>query len=968
VRCSKCGTVLDLGDLTSETGTPSGWSVRTPASGGGTGPAVEVSFPPGSVVAGRYEILQMIGEGGMGAVYKAKDRELDRLICLKVIRSELASRPEVLQRFKQELILARKVTHKNVVRTYDLGEFEGTRFITMEFIEGRDLKSLVQERGKIPPGEAVAILQQICRGLAAAHNEGVVHRDLKPQNVMLEANGRASIMDFGIARSIEQSGLTTAGVMIGTPDYMSPEQAMGQTADSRSDLFSAGLIFYEMLTGKLPYQADTSLGKIMKRTKERPPPPKSIDDSVPKLLSDICLRCLEIAPEKRFQKAEEILQALDATGQRSRSGTTTVIALPGLGTRPLTWKHFAVAGTVLVALIVALVFIQRKYFSPPPAAHPPLTVLLADFDNKTNDAVFDGTLEPMLSIALEGAPFISSYSRGQAHKIGAKLREGATRLDEGLARLVAVREGVSVVVAGEVSPEGGGYRLAIRAVDAATGNSLASRAMSASSKEEVLPTLSKLSARIRSALGDTTPQSAQSAAAETFTAASLEAAHSYAEAQEFQWEGKWDDAVRSYTHAVQLDPSFGRAYAGLAAMQENLGHHAEALKDYELALAQIDRMTPRERYRTRSGYYLATRNQEKAIEELSELVKQFPGDSAGVANLALAYFYKRDMSKALEEGRRAVENNPKNVLQRNNLALYAMYAGDFETAIREAQALLQLNPNFAKGYCTLALAQFAQGQTAQSTEAYNRLLGLSAWGASQAATGNADIALYQGRFSSAAETLEKGIAGDLANKETEGAANKLATLATTLLAMGRKGPALAAADRALAQSRSESVLYVVALVYLGGGAEAKAHALVAELGKMTERDPQAYAKLLEGEILLARGKAADALAAFEEARKIADTWLGRFALGRAYLEAGKFTEAYAEFETCQKRRGEATAVFLDDLPTYRIFPPVLYYFGRAQEGLKSAGAADSFKTFLGIKEKSEADPLVADARRRLAGM
>jgi eukaryotic-like serine/threonine-protein kinase len=184
--------------------------------------------------------------------------------------------------------------------------------------------------------------------------------------------------------------------------------------------------------------------------------------------------------------------------------------------------------------------------------------------------------------------------------------------------------------------------------------------------------------------------------------------------------------------------------------------------------------------------------------------------------------------------------------------------------------------------------------------------------------------------------------------------------------MGRKGPAVSAAERALAQSRPSGVLYVASLVYLEGGAEAKARALEAELGKRTEPDPQAYASLVEGEILLARGNAPKAIQAFEQARKIADTWLGRFALGRAYLAAGKFTEAYTEFETCQKRRGEATSVFLEDLPTYHYYPPILYYFGRAQEGLKSAGAADSYKLFLAIKEKSEADPLVAEARRRLA--
>jgi tetratricopeptide (TPR) repeat protein/predicted Ser/Thr protein kinase len=957
--------LLDRGDLTSATGSAGGWSLQTPGSGGRGGPATGASFPAGSVIAGRYEILQLLGEGGMGAVYKAKDRELDRLICLKVIRSQATTRPEDLQRFKQELILARKVTHKNVVRTFDLGEFEGIRFITMEFVEGRDLKSIVRERGKLPPEEAAGIIRQVCRGLAAAHNEGIIHRDLKPQNIMVEASGRASIMDFGIAGSSETTGLTVSGAFLGTPDYMSPEQAMGQRADARSDIFALGLIFYETLTGKLPYEADTALGKIMKRTKERPVPPDKVDGAVPRQLSEICLKCLELDPKDRFQKPEEILQLLDTGGQRSRSGLTAAGTLPGLPASILTWKVLGAAAVGLIVLVSAIAYFLHKRFPPVAVARVSVGVLLADFDNKTNDAVFDGTLEPMLSIALEGAPFISAYNRGSARKAGAKLQLGATRLDESLARLVAVREGVSVVVAGSIAPSSGGYQLSIRAVDATTGKAIAEEEVSASTKDEVLRVLDKLAGGLRKALGDTTPESAQLAAAETFTAASLEAAHSYAEAQEFQWAGKWDEAVRSYSHAIQLDPQFGRAYAGLAAMQENLGHHDEALKDYQQALAQIDRMTAREKFRTRGGYYLATRNPEKAIEEYSQLAQQYPADTAGIGNLALAYFYQRNMSKAVAEGRRAVENNPKNVLQRDNLALYAMYAGDFDLSIREAHNMLQLNPNFAHGLTTLALAQFAQGQNEQATATYNQLTGLNTWGASHASSGLADMAYFEGRLSNATEILEKGIAGDIANKDAEGAANKLATLATALFTMGRKAQAISTGERALAQNRSVPVLYVVSTVFLQAGAESKVHALATELGKQSEADAQAYGKLIEGEILLARNDPPGAIQAFEQARKIADTWLGRFALGRAYLAASKFTEAYTEFENCQKRRGEATSLFLDDLPTYHYFPPVYYYFGLAQEGLKSAGAAESYRTFLAIKERGEPDPLVTDARRHL---
>ncbi|HTC56247.1 MAG TPA: protein kinase, partial [Candidatus Sulfotelmatobacter sp.] len=246
---------------------------------GGTGWSVPIqkltssdpstNLEPGMMLGERYEILKRLGEGGMGAVYKARDHELDRLLALKVIRPELAGHPDILRRFKQELILARQVTHKNVVRIFDLGTADGRKFITMDFIEGNDLKSMINDRGKIPPVEAVPIVQQICLGLEAAHTEGVVHRDLKPQNVMVDDAGRVWLMDFGLARSMELSGLTRTGVLMGTPDYMSPEQARAEKVDARSDLFSVGIIFFEMLIGRLPFQADTLMAKLLQRVQQR---------------------------------------------------------------------------------------------------------------------------------------------------------------------------------------------------------------------------------------------------------------------------------------------------------------------------------------------------------------------------------------------------------------------------------------------------------------------------------------------------------------------------------------------------------------------------------------------------------------------------------------------------------------------------------------------------------------------------
>jgi serine/threonine protein kinase/tetratricopeptide (TPR) repeat protein len=303
-------------------GGTAGWSVTTRSLSSNPNAAVE----EGVILGERYEILKRLGEGGMGAVYKARDHELDRLVALKVIRPELAGHPDILRRFKQELILARQVTHKNVVRIFDLGSADGRKFITMDYIEGRDLKSILVERGNLPPAEVVPIFQQICRGLEAAHMEGVVHRDLKPQNIMVDDAGRVWLMDFGLARSMELAGLTRTGVLMGTPDYMSPEQARAEKVDARSDLFSLGIIVHEMLVGQLPFQADTLMAKLLQRVQQKATPVTEIDPGIPAWLGAVVSKCLEPNVAKRYQTVREILDDLSGTAQAAQSGTQNTSA------------------------------------------------------------------------------------------------------------------------------------------------------------------------------------------------------------------------------------------------------------------------------------------------------------------------------------------------------------------------------------------------------------------------------------------------------------------------------------------------------------------------------------------------------------------------------------------------------------------------------------------------------------------
>jgi len=285
-----------------------------------------VRIEKGGLFAGRYEILATLGKGGMGVVYRANDRKLDDIVALKVLRPEmLKDDPTHIERFKQEIKLARKITHRNVLRTHDFGEAEGTPYISMEFLEGVTLKDLIKSKGALPVGVGLRIAKQICAGLEAAHRQGVIHRDIKPQNMLiLPESGEVKIMDFGIARVSElkgQSGLTSDGTVMGTPDYMPPEQAQGNPADFRSDIYSLGVVLFEVFTGRLPFSGDTVMALVMNHIQKPPPRPRSLNPGLPEDLETIILRCLEKAPAKRYAQVADIQKDLAAVSSRLDAAT-----------------------------------------------------------------------------------------------------------------------------------------------------------------------------------------------------------------------------------------------------------------------------------------------------------------------------------------------------------------------------------------------------------------------------------------------------------------------------------------------------------------------------------------------------------------------------------------------------------------------------------------------------------------------
>ena len=265
----------------------------------------------GQTISGRYEIIEELGSGGMGIVYRGYDKKTDEELTLKLIRPEIASDKKTIERFRNELKLARKIAHRNVGKMYDINEEKGMSYLTMEYIPGQNLEGLIKQTGRLTIGRAISITKQICLGLGEAHRLGVIHRDLKPSNIMIDKNGNAQIMDFGVARSVEAKGNTAEGSIVGTPAYISPELVEGIKADQRSDVYSLGVLLFEMTTGKTPFQGETPLRIAIKHKTESPPDPKSLNNQISENLNNLILKCLEKDRKKRVQSTEEFLSELN---------------------------------------------------------------------------------------------------------------------------------------------------------------------------------------------------------------------------------------------------------------------------------------------------------------------------------------------------------------------------------------------------------------------------------------------------------------------------------------------------------------------------------------------------------------------------------------------------------------------------------------------------------------------------------
>ena len=636
--------------------------------------AGQAALELGRVLGLRYEILALLGEGGMGAVYQARDIELNRIVALKVIRRELAGNRAIIERFKQELILATQVTHRNVVRIYDLGEADGMKFITMEYVDGEDLRALIYEQRKLPPREAVEIIQQVCRALEAAHSVGVIHRDLKPQNIMREKTGRIVVMDFGLARTLAGDGMTQSGALVGTMEYMSPEQALAKNLDQRSDIYSLGLIFYELLTGETPFRADSALASLIKRTQERVVSIAETDNTIPAALSRMVSHCLERDVAVRYQSASALLADLVIWQERGGAGAST-FAPSRTWRLQRVWlrkKKWWLAGSAAVALLIAIpgyVGLRPRMAgmgAKQVAAVPAMSLAILPFHNSSGNAKDEwiGTsVADMLSTDVGQSAHVRTVSADRLHQVLSDLHIGPyTAIDTGTMRQVGEFSSADVIVSGQYARFGDQIMIDATIRDLKRDQSVPVKAQAL---EKDLPAaIDSLAESIRKNLS-LSPDLIQELKAQAFkpNSTSVEALRDYNEGLVSIRQGRNLGAYQQFQAATRKDPEFALAFSRLGEAESELGFESDAERSSRRAqqLADSENLPLPEKYLIGASHARIVDDKKKAIEAYENLSSSLPGDSYIQYNLGSLYLEGGDYAKARAVFAKILQTDPKNI-------------------------------------------------------------------------------------------------------------------------------------------------------------------------------------------------------------------------------------------------------------------------------------------------------------------